>query len=235
MSGPATSLAFFDPARQVSGSVRAGLGVVFEAGGHQVTSDPPDIEADGGGWTVALGERSRLRFEAVGPEIGVDEVQAQVCHVAGRLVESRVDCLGIAATLAGPPAWSELDATRSIVAVFGRRDALVVHARRPRGAVSHGQEAVAAALCEHGEVRGVEDVRLSTVYDGEGRQRTANVELWLPGEDFPRRASGVCTAGMSLALEGLDVHLGMFTWRMEAREGVGSYELTVRADREEAA
>jgi hypothetical protein len=36
-------------------------------------------------------------------------------------------------------------------------------------------------------------------------------------------------AGASLALEGLDVHAGAMTWRMEAHEGAGLYELTLRA------
>jgi hypothetical protein len=54
------------------------------------------------------------------------------------------------------------------------------------------------------------------------------MELWLPGEDFPRRAFGHVEAGASLALDGLDVHAAVFAWQMEGREGAGLYELTVR-------
>ena len=54
------------------------------------------------------------------------------------------------------------------------------------------------------------------------------MELWLPGEDFPRRAFGAVTAGASLALEGLDVHAAAMDWRMENHRGAGLYELTVR-------
>ncbi|MFL5955129.1 MAG: hypothetical protein ACJ76I_13590, partial [Gaiellaceae bacterium] len=67
-----------------------------------------------------------------------------------------------------------------------------------------------------------------TIYDGEGRPRQSSLELWLPGEDFPRRAFGRVTAGASLALEGLDVHAAVLDWEMEHREGTGLYELTVR-------
>jgi hypothetical protein len=55
------------------------------------------------------------------------------------------------------------------------------------------------------------------------------MELWLPGEDFPRRAFGTVAAGASLALDGgLDVHAAVFDWQMEGRDGAGLYELTVR-------
>ena len=74
----------------------------------------------------------------------------------------------------------------------------------------------------------VEDARISTVYDAEGRQRSAGLELWLPGEEFPRRVSGTVAAGSSLELEGLSVHAAVFRWRMEEREGLGAYELMVR-------
>ena len=74
----------------------------------------------------------------------------------------------------------------------------------------------------------VEEARLSTVYDGDGRQRSAGLELWLPAEDFPRRAVGTVQAGLSLSLEGLRVHVAVFAWRMEGRDGLGAYDVTVR-------
>jgi len=79
-----------------------------------------------------------------------------------------------------------------------------------------------------------EDARISTVYDGEGRQRSAGLELWIANEDFPRRLSGTVLAGSSLQLERVDVHAAIFRWRMEDREGAGAYELWVRRDQEAA-
>jgi hypothetical protein len=57
----------------------------------------------------------------------------------------------------------------------------------------------------------------------------------MPGEDFPRRATGEVTGGTTLELPGLLVNASVFAWRMEGREGVGAYELTVRAEPQEAA
>jgi hypothetical protein len=100
--------------------------------------------------------------------------------------------------------------------------------------MGHGQELVEAKLLVDGELAEVEDARLSTVYDGEGRQRNAGLELFLPEEDFPRRVSGTVRAGASLSLEGLRVNAAIFGWQMEGREGTGLYELAVRDEQEAA-
>ena len=102
--------------------------------------------------------------------------------------------------------------------------------------VGYGDDSVAELAGAHVAVeqvstlaaKAVEDSRISTVYDGEGRQRSAGLELWLPAEDFPRRASGTVRVGLSLSLEGLRVHVAVFDWRMEGRDGLGAYEVTVR-------
>ena len=146
-----------------------------------------------------------------------------------------MDCLGTAGETTVPPAWSELDALRTVSAVFDAEHALLAVARRPRGALGHGQEVVTAHLLAAGEVVAVEKARLSTVYDGEGRQQNARFELWLPGEDFPRRAAGTVKAGLSLALESVRVNAAIFEWEMEGRTGYGAYEVTVRDEPAEAA
>ena len=63
---------------------------------------------------------------------------------------------------------------------------------------------------------------------GQRQDGQAGLGLWLPGEDFPRRASGQARAGASLSLEGLRVHAAVFGWRMDGREGVGTYDIIVR-------
>ena len=118
--------------------------------------------------------------------------------------------------------------------IVDEENAVFLAARRPRGVVGHGHELVEAVLLRGGEVHGVEDARLSTVYDGEGRQRNAGLELWLPGEDFPRRVTGTAEAGASLELAGLRVHAAVFRWSMDGREGTGAYELAVRDEPEAA-
>jgi hypothetical protein len=124
---------------------------------------------------------------------------------------------------------------RTISAVFDSTHAILVVARRPRGMPNHGEEAVEAAILSGEELLAVEDARVSTVYDGEGRQRQVGLELWLEEEDFPRRAFGRATAGTSLDLSGLTVHAGLFDWRMDGREGTGAYDVMAREQPDEAA
>ena len=173
-------------------------------------------------------------MQPVAAPASLDGVRAHVCEVKGEVGGEKVRCLGTVAETHTPPGWEELDALSSISALFDREHALLVVARRPRGAAGHGAELPSGWLLRRGEPTAVEDARISTVYDGEGRQRSAGLELWLPGEELPRRASGTVVAGSSLQLEGLAVHAAVFRWRMEDREGAGAYELWVRGEREAA-
>jgi hypothetical protein len=150
--------------------------------------------------------------------------------VRGEAAGRRVECLGTVTETDVPPRWEELDAVRAISALVDEHHAVLALARRPRGAVGHGEEKVTARLLEEEAMVEVETARISTVYDGNGRQRSAGLELWLPGEDFPRRASGLVTAGSSLDLDGLQVHTAVFRWRLDGREGIGAYELMLRLE-----
>lgn len=228
MSEPAVSLAFFDSERGLHGTLRSGLGVVFEGQRAATLDEAPAIEGADGSWRARSGEVLDLTFEACSPVLDLTGTTARVCRVSGQVGSAQVDCLGTAGETSAPPVWSELDALRTVSAVFDPEHALLAVARRPRGAMGHGQELVTAHLLTAGEVVGVEDARLSTVYDGEGRQQSARFELFLPGEDFPRRAAGTVRAGLSLALEGLRVNVAVFAWEMEGRHGAGAYEITVR-------
>ena len=161
-------------------------------------------------------------------------VEARVCRVHGTASGSRVDCLGTVSETTQAPSWTDLDALRTISALFDQDHALLALARRPHGVPGHGHEIVRAVLLSDTGLAEVEDARISTVYDADGRQRSAGIELWMPGEDFPRRGSGSVVAGTSLELEGLRVHAAVFSWRLEGREGVGAYEIAVRNEPEVA-
>ena len=236
MSEPAVAVAFFDPARELYGMARSGASVLFEGQAATVLAEGP---------TVSAGRRGRLRAELDGhfsldleplsdkAELG--GVSARVCRTKGEVRGTRVDCLGTVSETPKPPAWEELDAVRTVSALFEGEDAVLAMARRPREAPGHGHELTTGWLVQEGELASVERVRISTVYDGDGRQRSGGLELWLPGEDLPRRVSGTAIAGSSLELEGVRVHLAIFRWRMEEREGVGAYELMVRVEAPTAA
>lgn len=230
------ALSFFDPARQLSGTARAGMTLLFEGQTPTTIGEGPTVERGADGAIAAqLADRFELRFEPVAAAARLSGLSTALCTVTGVVGGTRVDCLGTATETLEPPEWSELDAVRGVTAVFGPDRAVFVLARRPHGVIGHGHELVEAAILIDGEIAEVEDARLSTVYDGDGRQRNAGLELWLPDEDFPRRVSGTVQAGASLSLEGLRVNAAVFGWRMEGRDGVGLYELAVRDEPPEAA
>ena len=115
-------------------------------------------------------------------------------------------------------------------ALVDERHALLALARRPRDAPGHGDEEVRAALLQDGELHPVETARISTVYDAGGRQRSAGLELWLEGEEYPRRGSGLVIAGSSMDLDAVQVHAAIFRWRLDGRDATGAYELMVRTE-----
>ena len=230
MSEPALSLAFFDPARNLSGTARAGATLIFEGQRVRTLSEPPDLERDGDRFGARLGGHLDLAFAPLGESARLPGSESWLCAVEGTVDGGRVECLGTATVTTDPPAWAELDAIRAVSAVLDRENAVFLSARRPRGTFGHGEERVSAVVIAGGRARDVEDARLSTVYDRDGRQRTAGLELWLPGEDYPHRASGRAQAGASIVLGGVRVDAAVFEWRMEGRQGAGAYELALRDD-----
>jgi hypothetical protein len=230
VSAPAISIAFFDPAKELYGTARTGTTLLFTGNGPTALPEGPTVERQGDSIRAELPGRFSLELEPVSEEANLGGVTARVCRVSGEVDGQQVDCLGTASETREAPEWEQLDAVRSLSILIDQENAVLALARRPRGARGHGEELVVAGLLRAGELVGVEKARISTVYDGEGRQRSAGLELWLPGEDFPRRASGTVIAGTSLDLEGLTVHAAVFVWRMEEREGRGAYELMVRRE-----
>ena len=235
MNDTPVALSFFDPGQGLHGSARSGLTLLFEHGRPQALPDSSEVTRSGDGWSAALGNRFELSFVPVSEPLQFDGANARVCRVTGSVGSAQVDCLGTATETVKPPRWDELDALRALSALFDDQHAVLAIARRPRGALGHGQEKVEAWLLSDGELRKVEDARISTVYDADGRQRDAGLELWMPGEDFPRRASGTAVAGTTITLEGLRVNAAVFSWQMEGRHGAGAYEVTIRDEPPEAA
>jgi hypothetical protein len=235
VSAEAFALSFFDPDRELYGIARSGATILFQGRKPAPHGGGPQVEQDGDGWRAELAGRLSARLEPISAAVDLGGVTARVCRVSGEAEGGAIDCLGTFSITDVAPRWEELDAIRSLSALVDDRHALLALARRPRGAAGHGQELVRAALLEEGELREVEEARISTVYDGGGRQRSAGLELWLPGEEFPHRGSGLVIAGSSLELDPVHVHAAVFRWRLDGREGIGAYELMVRAEPPEAA
>jgi hypothetical protein len=221
MSDQALAISFVDRERSLCATARAGFTLVFEDGRASSFDAPLEATPTDEGWRAHLAGGLDLELARAADPVELGGMRVHLCAAAGA-------GLAVVAEIHDPPRWQELDATRFVTALADAQNAVVAFARRPQGALGHGEELVVAHLWSEGELKSVEDARLSTIYDGEGRPRRSSMELWLPGEDFPRRAFGSVTAGASLALEGLDVHAAAMSWRVEGREAAGVYELTVR-------
>ena len=230
--GPAelpVALSFFDSDAGVHGTIRSGLTLLFEGREARAERGPAEIERAGERWEGRGGGDVEVTLTPASDTADLGGVAVTVCSFEGRVGDKKVSGLATAAETRKLPEWRELDLLRAISAVFEPGLAALVVARRPRD-TEHGSERVTAVLVENGELRAPEDARISTVYDGDGRQHSSGLELWFPGEEYPRRLFGTVQAGTSLELEGLSVHAAAFTWRMEGHVGSGLYELTLRRD-----
>lgn len=120
---------------------------------------------------------------------------------------------------------------RSIGIVFSDGGLLALTSTLPAGAGEHGEEEVAAVLCDPDAAPvEFEEALLSTEYGEDGAQRRATLELWPEGEDSrPLRGAGTLISSISVRRRGLDAEIAFFRWSVEGREGLGHYEVA-RAD-----
>lgn len=189
-----------------------------------------------------------LTFEAAAPPAALEAGEAvataggmegyeQLCRVSG---EATVEGMRIGVSgwgqrghSWGAPDWERIDVARTLSAWIDGGPGVSLTAIRPRGAKGQDGEAVAAYLFEpgDGEPRAVRiaEPRLSTTYDGEGRQRHAGLELYVTEDEWPRRAAGEVVAGTTLDLGRLRLDCAFFAWQMEGRAGVGRYDVLRRA------
>lgn len=230
MSQTALSLSFFDPEHGLHAAARSGMTLLFEGASSRAVSDGPDIQRGGDGWHAELAGEFALDLAPVAPAADLDTLLVHLCRATGEVAGRRVSCLATLAETTAAPSWEELDAVRSVSALFDEGHAFLAVSRRPRGALGHDAERTVAWLLDDGQPVPIEEARISTVYDGEGRQRSASLELWIPGEDYALRGSGTVVAGSSLQLEAADVHAAVFRWRLGDREGAGAYELMTRSE-----
>jgi hypothetical protein len=255
----AVTYAFADPGAELCGVARLGVADGMETGMAVIFrgGEPVTVAAEAGALnaeTVRPLESWRLRFdgdvgldlafEALGPPLELDEEGAaakaggmngfdHLCRVEGQVGGAPFAGLGQRGRSWGNPDWERMALARSLSAWLDDEHAVSAVAVRPAKARSHADEAVAAFVFdsdrEEDPVRAVADPRISTAYDGEGRQRRAGLELYVDSEDaYPRRAAGEVVAGTSLDLGHLRLDCAFFRWHMEGREGVGRYDVLRR-------
>jgi hypothetical protein len=116
---------------------------------------------------------------------------------------------------------------RSIGIVFADGGLLALTSTLPNGAEGHGEEEVAAVLCDpDGAPVQFEEALLSTEYGEDGVQRRASLELWPDVEDMrPVRGAGTLISSVRVRRQGLDSEIAFFRWAVEGREGLGTYEV----------
>jgi hypothetical protein len=193
----------------------ASLDLQLEATGA-LAALPPDNPVAAAGGMTGYEQPVRVRGQAL---------------VGGERVA--VDGLGQRGHSWGAPDWDRIELARTLGVWMGDDLAVSLTAVRRAGKHDHAHEAVAATiLARDGDgapvALTVEDPRLSTTYDGEGRQRHAGLELWVD-EEWPRRVAGEVACGTSLDLGRLRLQCAFFRWRMEGREGIGRYDVLRRA------
>jgi hypothetical protein len=120
---------------------------------------------------------------------------------------------------------------RSIGIVFSDGGLFALTAARPARSESHGDEQIAAILCDpDGAPVAVSEALLSTEYGPDGVQRRATIELWVDeGSAAPMRGAGTLISSSAVERPGLSAEVAFFRGSLEGREGLGHYEI-VRAD-----
>jgi hypothetical protein len=199
-------------------------------------------------WTVAFDGGAvgfELTFEALGAPVEVDPAEPiarvggmrgyeQLCLVRGTVRaggrERDVACFGQRSHAWGESDWERLDATRTLAAWLDDGTGLTVATVRPAGARAHDEEISWGAVLDPAGNLHVDDPRLSTTYDADGRQRRAGLELWVDGSDqLAHRAAGEVVCGSTLELGALRLDAAVFRWHSEGRSGIGRYDILRRA------
>jgi hypothetical protein len=116
---------------------------------------------------------------------------------------------------------------RSIGIVFADGGLLALTSALPAGASEHGEEEVAAVLCDpDGAPVSFDEALISTEYGEDGVQRRATLELWPNAEEGrPLRGAGTLISSTSVRRPGLNAEIAFFRWSVEGREGLGHYEV----------
>jgi hypothetical protein len=199
-------------------------------------------------WTVSFdgGESGfALTFEALGAPAELDPAEPvaraggmvgyeQLCRVRGtvrtRGAEHTVDCLGQRSHTWGEPDWKRIESTRTVTAWLDDGSGVSIATVRPEGKRGHDAEAAWGVLLDpEGSVH-IDEPRVSTTYDADGRQRRAGLELWVgEDDDFARRVTGEVLCGSTFDLGQLRLDCSFFSWRAQGRDGVGRYDLVRRA------
>jgi hypothetical protein len=116
---------------------------------------------------------------------------------------------------------------RSIGIVFDDGGLLALTASQASKRGRHGDEEIAAVLCDPDAAPvAFEEALVSTEYGEDGVQRRATLELWSDAEgERPLRGAGTLISSVGVKRGALDSEIAFFRWSVEGREGLGHYEI----------
>lgn len=236
----AESLAFFEPEKHVFGIAGPQVSVMFSGRddarvlGYSVSDVQQLTTLSNTHWQAQMQSAKGsfdLDWKSSDGVAHLDSSELVVCDVAGRVTENekrerRFKSFGVAtlpSRRVGPPIL------RTVAAVFDNGDSFFMNAYKPAVYHGHGDERNDAVLIERGGSLVVEDARLSTVFSKDDLHTQASLELWLEGDEFPRRISGEAIPGTHIELTDRDVALAFFNWTMGSHTGIGYYEIALTA------
>ena len=231
----AVTFSFADPTAGLYGLARLGppaaLAVlcagdepVFERLGPrslEETVDEPECR-----WSVRSDDGFDVAFEATGPpaDLGAAAGSVQICRVQGTTHAG--DVRGLGQRVQAGRGWDPIGSERSLGAWLDDGTGVAAVAVRPADASHHEDDSTWAALVSSAGALRVDTPRLSTTYDGAGRQRRASLELWVGADDtYPRRASGEAVRGTTLDLGDLRLDCALMRWSVDGRPAIGRYDL----------
>jgi hypothetical protein len=185
----------------------------FELEAHAVSAPVDLSEAP----TGAAGERAAItRYE-------------QICELRGdvRVPRGRfaVRCLGRRQHAWGTNDWGRVARRRSLYAASAALGVTAVTVR-PAGSTGHGEESRDAYLVSPDEgALAFEEVRISTVFGSDRLPSKAGLELFMSGDEYPRRVSGEALCGTALeSANGSSGSISFFRWSVDGEPALGAYE-----------
>jgi hypothetical protein len=185
-----------------------------------------EVEAEAASAPVELSDVPGVDLAATA---GVEGYE-QICTLRGEVSVAgkrlSVSCRGLRRHLWGSYDWSRVERWRSLYAAAEEGGSISIAAVRPAGSDGHGDELRAGHLVPaDGVPLPFDDIRLSTVYGNEGFQDKAGLELYMEGDEYPRRVAGVAVCGATTVLGDARLRLAFFRWMIDGRSALGGYEV----------
>jgi hypothetical protein len=225
------TLSFADPDRQIQGVAISGAGTLLKLAAQLTAAPPPQLDVDGGAWSVRAGDAFALTLTPLGTADPQADPGVTLHRATGTVGSQPFDGLALARrdAEADAEACAGLALERSLAILFDAQLALALRARRPPGAGGHGEEQLDAVLLrgEPLELVAIEKPRLSSTYGADGRLTHAGLEVWESEEsELAMRIGGEALGSGELAgPDGARTQVTFVAWH-HGRRGLGSYSIT---------